>query len=335
LCEARSSSTCPSCGQKVEPEHFEKEIEEKSKYLIDINSQLKISAENVTTAESSSSELSENLVIAKKDYDEVSIKISEIEFSINSELKKYDEEIDNLDKDLQQYNSYKLQWAGIENKISSIKSLMESSSNVKNPYEEQITKLKNSIENIKEELKVAGDQVSSLELSYEDNKFWVKGFKDMKGLIISSITPMMNQRAKYYSSILTRDEFSINFVTQRSKKDGDMMEVFDIEVERYGGASNYDSMSSGEKRRIDVITMFVLDDLKKVFCKNSSDLTLRFYDEVFDSLDEIGVENLIRLLNELSKEKALYVISHRDDLKDLFSKNIVVVKKMGFSTIVQ
>ena len=58
------------------------------------------------------------------------------------------------------------------------------------------------------------------------------------------------------------------------------------------------------------------------------------FDEVFDALDETGVEQVIELLQELSKEKSsIFVISHNDHLKSYFTNIITVTKKDGFSTI--
>ena len=59
-------------------------------------------------------------------------------------------------------------------------------------------------------------------------------------------------------------------------------------------------------------------------------------DEIFDALDESGIESVIELLQELSQEKSsIFVISHNPHLQSMFSNTITVVKKDGFSTILE
>ena len=58
------------------------------------------------------------------------------------------------------------------------------------------------------------------------------------------------------------------------------------------------------------------------------------FDEVFDALDRTGIERVINLLNEESKTKAIFVISHLQELEDYFDNCIRVFKnKEGFSEV--
>ena len=92
------------------------------------------------------------------------------------------------------------------------------------------------------------------------------------------------------------------------------------------GAS-YQSLSNGEKRRLDLCIQFSLHDYTHIYCGASID-TL-FLDEVLDTLDATGVNNIIEVLRlkmDYCKLSRILVISHNSSLKPYFDE-IITVKK--------
>jgi ABC-type Mn2+/Zn2+ transport system ATPase subunit len=71
--------------------------------------------------------------------------------------------------------------------------------------------------------------------------------------------------------------------------------------------------------------------------KNSLHCNLLILDEVFDSsLDAIGTDELMKLLNGLKKGCNVFVISHKtDQLHDKFKNTVTLEKKNNFSKLVQ
>lgn len=288
-------------------------------------------------------ELNEIVLKAK----ELKVNIEEIKFKLDKRKHELNDETTNILEDINRIKEYiklideKIKKIENHNNLISInKTLIEvetrrldDEKNKENPY---ILQEKNTIDNLNNEIKKMDELNSSLVKilkKNENHKYWLNGFKKIKGLLISTITPIMNEKAIEYSNIFTSGEFSINFVTQRENKDGSIKDVFDIEVNRKNGGCKYEALSAGEKRRVDLIVMFVLDDLKHLNCMHS--INIRFYDEIFDSLDELGIEKVIDILKHISTNKQVFVISHKNDLKDLFSDCLTVVKKDGISSILE
>ena len=63
---------------------------------------------------------------------------------------------------------------------------------------------------------------------------------------------------------------------------------------------------------------------------------LIFFDEVAESLDEGGVKGLFELLQDISKNKKVFVITHNDYLNSLLedeSENLHVTKKSNITTV--
>jgi ABC-type Mn2+/Zn2+ transport system ATPase subunit len=71
--------------------------------------------------------------------------------------------------------------------------------------------------------------------------------------------------------------------------------------------------------------------------KNSTNTNLLILDEVFDSsLDSVGTEEFLKLMNEMGTETNVFVISHKgDQLFDKFRSLIKFQKKNNFSEVVK
>lgn len=86
--------------------------------------------------------------------------------------------------------------------------------------------------------------------------------------------------------------------------------------------------------RIDLALLLAWREIAKI--KNSVNCNLLILDEVFDSsLDAMGIDELMKLINVVSNKSNIYIISHKSDqLVDKFSTVISFEKKNNFSRIV-
>jgi energy-coupling factor transporter ATP-binding protein EcfA2 len=75
--------------------------------------------------------------------------------------------------------------------------------------------------------------------------------------------------------------------------------------------------------RIDLALLFTWRQIAKM--KNSTNTNLLILDEVFDSsLDGVGTEEFMKLINEIGSDTNVFVISHKGD--QLFEKFRSVVR---------
>ena len=66
--------------------------------------------------------------------------------------------------------------------------------------------------------------------------------------------------------------------------------------------------------------------------KNSVNTNLILFDEVFDSsLDSAGSEELMKILRYVIKDANVFVITHKTENSDKFSRVLEFVKEKGFS----
>jgi DNA repair exonuclease SbcCD ATPase subunit len=78
------------------------------------------------------------------------------------------------------------------------------------------------------------------------------------------------------------------------------------------GRGTYKSTSGGERRRVDVALLLALGEVASAAAGGTPG-TL-FFDEVFDCLDEPGVEGVCEVLAELAQTRAVVVITHSKPL---------------------
>lgn len=177
------------------------------------------------------------------------------------------------------------------------------------------TDLVSSYENQKEELRQ--------ELEYYDYAAELLKDSGVKSKIIKYYLPFMN---KYINKFLTSMDFFAQFTLDE--------EFNEVIKSRHRDEFSYMNFSEGEKMRIDLALLLAWREIAKI--KNSVNCNLLILDEVFDSsLDAMGIDELMKLINVVSNKSNIYIISHKSDqLVDKFSTVISFEKKNNFSRIV-
>jgi DNA repair exonuclease SbcCD ATPase subunit len=162
----------------------------------------------------------------------------------------------------------------------------------------------------------------TIEKQYYDFAATLLKDSGIKTKIIKQYLPVMNKLINKY---LTAMDFFVNF---------NLNESFEETIKsRHRDVFSYASFSEGEKMRIDLALLFTWRQIAKM--KNSTNTNLLILDEVFDSsLDGVGTEEFMKLLNSLDNSTNVFVISHKgDQLFDKFRSIIKFTKKNNFSQI--
>lgn len=174
------------------------------------------------------------------------------------------------------------------------------------------------------ELQEYKNVAEQLSIDKQYHEFAATLLKDtgIKTKIIKQYLPVMNRLINKY---LTSMDFFVNF---------NLNESFEETIKsRHRDEFSYASFSEGEKMRIDLALLFTWRQIAKM--KNSVNTNLLILDEVFDSsLDGVGTEEFLKLLNSLDTNTNVFVISHKgDQLFDKFRSIIKFTKKNNFSQI--
>ncbi len=192
--------------------------------------------------------------------------------------------------------------------------------------EELFGKLKQKWEEIKKKLKKKEELNREYdELSYEFNLYETlkNDLDDNKfpEYLSSHYLEILKERANYYLR-----EFSIERL--QFKISGDELHIIDCNT-------NYErrvhSLSGGETFLASLSLAFALSDL----LSKDAPIESIFIDEGFGSLDKETRENVIKFLNLIKENtnKMIGIITHMEDIANLFDQRIELHKKKGASSI--
>ena len=177
--------------------------------------------------------------------------------------------------------------------------------------------MSNEADDIREDLDKATD-----ELLYNDIAGEMLKDTGIRTKIIKEYLPAMNTLINKYLQVL---EFFVSF---------NLDENFEESIKsRHRDNFVYDNFSEGEKMRIDLSLLFAWRQIAKM--KNSTNTNLLILDETFDSsLDEEGVDNLMKILLTLENGTNTFIISHKPDmLESKLKAKIQFTKVNNFSAI--
>ncbi len=184
----------------------------------------------------------------------------------------------------------------------------------------------NKLVSFKNELELIIKEKSSINESIVYNESISELLKDsgVKSKIIKYYLPHINS---YINNFLRSMDFFVQF---------NLDENFNEEIKsRNRDIFSYENFSEGEKMRIDLSLLLAWREIARA--KNSINCNLLILDEVFDSsLDAIGMEELMKLINNVSNGSNIYIISHKSDqLVDKFQHLVTFEKNHNFSKMIQ
>lgn len=202
---------------------------------------------------------------------------------------------------------------------------LQNISKSENPYSKVIDNIKHLIDENSLELSNLNSKVASFDSLINNYNYIYKAYSDrrkIKGWLLSEIIPFLNDRIKYYLGM-----FNLNI-------DIKFNHLLNIET----NAWTYDFCSGGERKRIDLAIMFGLYDLYVSLYGKQCNIIV--FDEVDSRLDSDGVSMFADIIHELSNNNnvirpdTIFVISHKNELKDYFHNQLIIDKKDGFSKII-
>lgn len=259
-----------------------------------------------------------------KVFDAKRSEFNELKERIPLELDVIEKDIKEIDKSIKECSDKNYQ---IVSKISSFEANIatyktELINLVKNKNNVHMEELQSLVTENSEKMKSKAEDKNSAveEKLYMDILEKVLGDNGIKNMAMQTILPALNMEiVKLIKSIHL--PFNIKFDNK-----------FDCKVMSLGEEINPKTMSTGEKKRADFIIIIALIKIIKL---RYPSLNLLFLDEIFSSVDLVGIHDIIAILKNSIKEIGLnaFVIHHAPLQEALFDKKMVVTKNNGFSSI--
>lgn len=146
----------------------------------------------------------------------------------------------------------------------------------------------------------------------------ILGDNGVKNLAVKTILPGLNANIAMMTQTMHL-QFHIRFD-----------EKFNCIVNHLGEDINPLTLSTGERKKADFIVIIAIIKILKL---RFPQLNLMFLDELLSSVDQDGVYNILKILNEVIKENGLntFVINHTELPHEIFDQKIQIYRENGFS----
>ena len=240
---------------------------------------------------------------------------------LGNKIKDLESRLDYVSKVQTAITTHQNQIQAINSYITKLKDQIKEIEAREDDIEDKIRRLRNLKGDLKNCMEKQ-EKLSSQKQLFETAYVLLKD-SGIKTRIIKQYLPIMNQLINKY---LASMDFFVSF---------NLDEKFEENIKsRHRDEFTYDSFSEGEKMRIDLALLFTWRTIAKM--KNSVNTNLLILDEVFDSsLDANGTDEFLKILNHLTGNQNVFIISHKGDvLFDKFKDIIKFEKYKNFSRIV-
>ena len=340
--ESKVGTPCVTCGQILTQESIQSVIAELADKQNTLQEQIDEETtgihdtqSSIATCETKLDELDAELKTALQHQKDLQNQADSSDTKL--QLDALDDELGDIQKQIyatkNDINYKQLQIKQTNESIRELKRQLRDTQSEENHYEGLIASLQEEIQNYQNEVQSLQNTNTELLTLEKRLKFWSVAYSNqgIKSYILDDVTPFLNTKLNKYLSKLASGQIEATFSTQTELKSGEKREKFSLEILN-SGDGQYNSNSAGEKKRIDLAINLALQDL--VASRSSKKLNIALFDEVFDSLDDRGIDAVIGLLYSLMSEKStILVITHNEHLKSYFTKCLTIVKQNGMSNL--
>ena len=159
------------------------------------------------------------------------------------------------------------------------------------------------------------------------------GRQGIQAMLIETVVPRLEEETNLLLGRMTDNRMHVKLETQADRRSGsgDPIETLQINVSDELGSRSYEMYSGGEAFRVNLALRIALS---KVLCQRTgAPLPTLFIDEGFGTQDASGRERILDVISAIEDDfDKIIVITHLDDLKDMFPVRIEVQKDASGST---
>jgi exonuclease SbcC len=154
----------------------------------------------------------------------------------------------------------------------------------------------------------------------------------IQAMIIEGAVPELQDEANAILANMPGNSMRVEFRTQRETRKGDTVEALEIVIGDEAGQRDYAMYSGGEAFRINFAIRVAL--AKLLARRAGAKLQMLVIDEGFGTQDARGRDSLVEAIHAIEDDfQMVLVITHVNELKDLFPTQILVEKGPGGSQV--
>ena len=342
---------CPTCLQDITEDskgHILKEIEIEENKIKELSEQLDSllikRRDHILQAKNSADKIREDIEKLREDIKDIEaqerVDLREVNVKLDGLIKKVESLAVNLIEEIiKQEEAQRVELYKEEDELGGKKKVQDETIAELHQSETAMTSLNQTLEELKTRLKETEAEVfDSTELDEalnnlmeidkaiksieEENtslseeatvvSFWKTGFSStgIPSMLIDDAIPFMNKTVSEYLEQISNGRYLVSFDTLDETKSGQFRDKISVRVlDTETRANSRVQLSGGQTRVIDIAAILTLGDLQEEIQKIKFNILL--FDEIFDSLDDENITYVSKVLRKLTKDKALFIISHR------------------------
>ena len=293
------TDVCPTCGQKL-PNVFKPDTKEEEERLEDLTNRkhdIEMSLQKLD--EKKTVELSEQR-------GEVQTKIS----ILKGDISFLQQEINTLQDRIKESQGHR---DNVLAQINKDQALVETFDLKQKTYTDEISAAEEKKKNDSSRLQEVNDAIEEINSRQQIiQKFKTSLTRDFRGFLLENVVRFIESKCKQYCKEVFNTD-SLCFYL-----DGNNIAITYCNKE-------YETLSGGEKQKVDLIVQFAIRDMLCNFLGFSSNILV--LDELFDNLDEVGCDKILNLIaNNLQDVDSIYIVTHHTDISIPYDRGINIVK---------
>ena len=299
--EIKNSDTCPTCGRKydnINEEHIQKVIEDKNKEIKEFENK---NIENNNYIKNLQLELDKEIEVGKNLKKEFE--------NLNSLYNDKNEQVSEQQTNLINTNNQKTQLLNsiqnIQVQIDAINKQKDNILKIEIPnskqYEDMVQDIDIQLNNLNKLKEDKNNELNELDNYINAIKHCIQLVtKDFRTFLLKNSISYLNKILKDYSSQLFSNESDLIYISENDNK-------LDIML----GNATYESLSGGEKTRVNIALLLAQKSLANMICNISCNIII--LDEILGYCDALAENNVINLITkELESLETIYMISHKE-----------------------
>lgn len=299
--EIKNSDTCPTCGRKydnVNEEHIQKVIEDKNKEIKEFENK---NIENSNYIKDLQLELDKEIEVGKNLKKEFE--------NLNSLYNDKNEQVSEQQTNLINTNNQKTQLLNsiqnIQVQIDAINKQKDDILKIEIPnskqYEDMVQDIDTQLNNLNKLKEDKNNELNELDNYINAIKHCIQLVtKDFRTFLLKNSLSYLNKILKDYSSQLFSNESDLIYISENDNK-------LDIML----GNATYESLSGGEKTRVNIALLLAQKSLANMIGNISCNIII--LDEILGYCDALAENNVINLITkELESLETIYMISHKE-----------------------
>jgi len=256
---------------------------------------------------------------------------------LERELKKKREEKEDLESEIKELEKEVTRKGEVERRLKEKEREMEEVAEKRDEAWGKVASIESRLRRIEELKSTKEKKEAELRQVQEEKGLYQElaeavGKNGVQAMIIDTALPEIEREANALLARMTEGRMQVRFETQKFTQGGKVQETLDIKISDEKGIRDYELYSGGERFRVDLAIRIALARL--LARRAGAPLSVLFVDEGFGTQDAEGLDRVVEAINSIRDEfKFVLVITHLEELKEMFPVRIEVTKRPSGSNV--